>query len=138
MDIEDVAGELEAALRTIPDLHVAPWGVEAVHGITAVIDAPERITFDQTYGRGVDTLEDWQVFVLAPKTSDLASLRRLAKFAAGAGPESVKAALEAHSYTACDPQGVHVVWAEFDHARYAGTDYLALIFHLNITGKGAP
>lgn len=138
MNIEDVAAELEAALRTVPGLHVAPWGVEQVQGAaTAVVDSPERIAFDQTYGRGVDTLEDWQIFVLAPKTNDRTSLRQLARFAAGAGPTSVKAALESYTYTKCDPDGLHVVWAEFDHARYAGSDYLALIFHLNITGGGA-
>lgn len=133
-----MADDLAAALRTVPALRVAPWGVEQVQGITAVIDAPERIDFDQTYGRGQDKFSDWQVFVLAPRTSDLASLRQLAKYAAGAGEHSVKAALERYAYTACDPDGVHVVWGEFDHARYAGNDYLALILHLDITGKGAP
>lgn len=138
MEIEAVAVELEAALRTIDGLHVAPWGVEQVQGAaTAVIDGPERISFDQTYGRGVDTLEDWQVFVLAPNTNVRTALRQLARFAAGAGPLSVKAALEGHPYTACDPDGVHVEWAEFDTARYAAQDFLALIFHLNITGQGA-
>lgn len=134
-----MAAQLEAALKTVPGLHVAPWGVEQVQGAaTAVIDSPERITFDQTAGRGVDTLEDWQLFVLAPRTNDRTALKQLARYAAGAGQLSVKAALEAYEYTACDPRGVHVVWAEFDHARYAGADYLALIFHLNITGQGAP
>lgn len=136
MNIEDVAAELEAALRTVAGLRVAPWGVEQVQGVAAVIDAPDRIAFDQTYGRGVDMLEDWQIFVLTPRTNDRTALRQLAAFAAGAGPTSVKAALEAYDYTTCDPDGVHAVWAEFDHARYAGADYLALIFHLNITGKG--
>lgn len=139
MDIEEVATELEAALRTVPGLGVAPWGVEQVQGAaTAIVDAPERIAFDQTYGRGVDKLEDWQIFVLAPRTNDRTALRQLARFAAGAGPASVKTRLEAYPYTKCDPDGVHVEWAEFDNARYAGSDYLALIFHLTITGKGAP
>lgn len=138
MNIEDVAGQLALALATVPGLRVAPWGVEAVQPPMAIIDAPERIEYDQTYGRGVDRFTDWQIVVLMPRTNDRTALAQLAKYAAGAGSSSVKARLEAYTYTACDPSGVHVVWAEFDTAKYAGADYLALIFHLNITGKGAP
>lgn len=134
VNLEDVAAELEAALRTVAGLRVAPWGVEQVQPPAAVIDAPERVDYDQTYGRGVDKFTDWPVYVLVPKTNDRTSLRTLARYAAGAGPTSVKAAVESYGYTTCDE--VQVVWAEFDTARYAGTDYLALILHIDIQGKG--
>ncbi|MEK8107410.1 hypothetical protein NKG94_23835 [Micromonospora sp. M12] len=61
--------------------------------------------------------------------------RAVAEYADGSGDRSIKVAIEAHEYTSCD--SVRVAWSEFDSAKYAGTDYLAAIFHLDITGKGA-
>lgn len=134
MNLELIAGELALALKTVPGMRVPPWGVKAIQPPAAVIALPERVDYDQTYGRGLDRFPDWPVVVLVGQPEQRASRTRLAKYAAGAGTASVKARLEAYAYTTCD--SVSVVWAEPDTAKYAGVDYLAMIFHLDITGKG--
>lgn len=135
MNLEAVAAELATALQTITGLRVPPWGVEKITPPAAIIALPERIDYDSTYGRGSDHFPDLPVIVLVGKPEQRASRKAIAAYADGAGAKSVKAAVEARTYTSCD--SVRVAWAEFDNARYAGTDYLAAIFHLDIVGKGA-
>ena len=135
MNLDAVAGELAAALKTITGLRVPAWGVETIQPPAAVIALPERINYDATYGRGSDRIPDLAVVVLVGKPDQRTARKTIAAYADGSGTKSVKAKLEAYTYTTCD--SVTVVWAEFDTARYAGTDYLAAIFHLDITGKGA-
>lgn len=135
MNLEEVAGELTLALKTITGLRVPPWGVESISPPAAVIALPERIDYDATYGRGSDRFPDLAVIVLVGQPEQRASRKAIAAYTDGSGAKSVKAKLEAYTYTSCD--SVRVAWAEFDTARYAGTDYLAAIFHLDITGKGA-
>ncbi|TDB71802.1 hypothetical protein E1211_15235 [Micromonospora sp. 15K316] len=135
MNLDDVAGELGAALRTIDGLNVPEWGVDRVHPPFALIPLPDPITYDTTHGRGSDRIEDWPVLVLVAKPTQPAARRAIAEYADGSGPKSVKAAIEARTYTSCD--SVRVATAEFDVVTYAGTDYLAAMFHLDITGKGA-
>lgn len=135
MNLEAVAGELSTALQTITGLRVPPWGVERINPPAAVIALPERIDYDATYGRGSDRFPDLPVIVLVGQPEQRASRKAIAAYADGSGAKSVKAKLEAFTYTTCD--SVRVAWSEFDTARYAGTDYLAAIFHLDITGKGA-
>ena len=135
MNLEEVAGELTLALKTITGLRVPPWGVESISPPAAVIALPERIDYDATYGRGSDRFPDLAVIVLVGQPEQRSARKTIAAYADGSGAKSVKAKLEAYTYTSCD--SVRVAWAEFDTARYAGTDYLAAIFHLDITGKGA-
>lgn len=135
MNLDDVAAELGAALGTIAGLNVPEWGVQRVTPPFALIPLPEQVTYDATYGRGSDRIEDWPVLVLVAHPTKPEARRAVAEYADGSGPKSVKAAIEAHEYTACD--SVTVQTAEFDVVTYAGTDYLAAMFHLDITGKGA-
>lgn len=134
MDLDAIAGELGDALETI-GLNVPEWGVQRVHPPFALIPVPERVTFDAGYGRGADQIEDWPVLVLVAHPTKPEARRAIAEFADGSGPKSVKAAVEDHEYMACD--SVRVASAEFDVVSYAGTDYLAAMFHLEIMGKGA-
>lgn len=135
MDLEAVADELGTALKTISGLRVPPWGVEKITPPAAIIALPERIDYDGTYQRGTDRYPDVAVVVLVGKANERASRKQVAAYAAGSGAQSVKQAIEAHTYTSCDV--VNVDWAEFDEAKYAGTDYLAVIFHLKISGPGS-
>ena len=135
MNLEAVAAELSTALASISGLRRPAWGVERITPPAVVIPLPERIDYDATYGRGSDQYPDLPVIVLVANPTQPAARKAIAAYADGSGPKSVKAAIEAHTYTACD--SVRVAWAEFDSAKYAGTDYLAAIFHLDITGKGA-
>ena len=135
MDLDLVAGELATALGTIGGLTVPEWGVQRVTPPFALIPLPEEITYDAGYGRGADQIGDWPVMVLVANPTRPEARREIATYAAGSGPKSVKAAIDAHTYTACD--SVTVVRAEFDVVKYAGVDYLAAMFHLDITGRGA-
>jgi hypothetical protein len=135
MDLEAVSEELRSALATIAGLRTPPWGVGEVQVPAAVVTLPERVDFDETYGRGKDRYPDLQVVVLVGAPEERASIKTLAKYVAGSGPKSVKAVLEAFTWTTCD--SVTVTSADFPRATYAGTPYLAAAFHLDIIGKGA-
>lgn len=135
MDLEDVSEEIRTALAGIAGLRRPPWGVEQIQPPAAVVALPERVDFDETYGRGKDRYPDLPVVVLVGRAEERASLKSLAAYADGSGAKSVKQVLEAYVWTTCD--AVTVTSCEFDaSASYAGTPYLAAIFHLDIIGKG--
>lgn len=130
-----MAGELADALAAIDGLNVPEWGVQRINPPAAIITLPERVEYDAAYQRGADEVPDWTVIVLVARPTDPEARRSIAGYAAGSGPKSVKQAIEAHAYTACgEPR---VTSADFDVMSYAGTDYLAAIFHLAISGEGA-
>lgn len=135
MNLDEVAGELRTALQTIDGLNVPEWGVQRISPPAAVIALPERVDYDDTYQRGRDVIPDLLVLVLVANPAQPAARREVAGYAAGGGAQSVKAAVEAGTYTALT--AVRVVWCEFDVVSYAGTDYLAAMFHLEISGEGA-
>lgn len=130
-----MSGEIRTALAGITGLRVPPWGVEAVQPPAALVTLPERVDFDETYGRGKDRYPDLQVVILVGMAEERASLKKLAGYIAGSGAASVKAVLEAYAWTTCD--SVRVVFCDFPRATYAGTPYLAAAFHLDIIGRGA-
>lgn len=134
MDLDAVAGELGDVLKAI-GLNVPEWGVQRVHPPFALVPLPDRITFDAGYQRGADRIEDWPLLVLLPNPTKPETRRAIAEYADGSGPKSVKAAIEARTYTSCD--SVTATSVEFDVVSYAATDYLAAMFHLDIMGKGA-
>ncbi|MET9303199.1 hypothetical protein ABZX66_28150 [Micromonospora aurantiaca] len=133
MDLDAVAGELGDALKTI-GLNVPEWGVQRVAPPFGLVPLPERVDFDNTYQRGRDVVPDWPLLVLLANPTKPETRRAIAEYAAGSGPKSVKAAIEDHAYTALT--AVRVAWAEFDVVSYAGVDYLAGMFHLEISGEG--
>lgn len=136
MNVEAVAGELRAALATIPGLKLPAWGVQRISPPAAIVALPTRIEYDYSgYGRGADRYPDAAVIVLVGRPTTPAAQLQIAAYADGSGPQSIKAAIENHTYTQLD--AVRVAWAEFDDAKYAGTDYLAAIFHLDIVGSGS-
>lgn len=135
MNLDDVAAELATALGTIDGLNVPAWGVQRVTPPFALIPLPEQIAYDLTYGRGEDRIEDWPLLVLLARPTDPETRRAIAEYAAGSGPKSVKQVVEAHTFTSCS--SVRVTSAEFDVVSYAGVEYLAAMFHLDIAGQGA-
>jgi hypothetical protein len=136
MNLDDVVEELRAALDTITDLRVPEWGVKAVTPPAALVALPQRIEFDQSYVRGTDQYPDLEVFVLVANPADRRSVRDIAPYCAGAGPKSVKQAIESYPYTSCHPGSVRVVTCEFESVEFAKVPYLAAIFHVDLTGDG--
>lgn len=133
MNIADVMDEIGTALGEIDGLRVHPFPARKITPPAAVVLLPELITFDATYGRGSDTIQlDIVVFVGA--ASDRASRDLVAAYADGSGASSVKAALEAHTWTSCDD--VHAKSCELGAVRSGDAEYLGAIFTLSITGQG--
>lgn len=136
MDLDAVSQEIRTALDTITGLRVPPWGAEQIQPPAAIVALPERIDFDETYGRGKDFYSDLSVVILVGAPEERASRKTLAAYCAGSGAGSVKAVLEAYVWTTCE--SLTVRWCEFDlAATYAGVPHLAAVFHLDIVGRGA-
>lgn len=134
MDIANVMQQLADRLDTIADLRINNGPADQVQVPAAVVGLPDTLTYDQTYGRGMDRLE-LSVVVLVARVSARNANKQLAAYAAGSGAKSVKAVLEGGTYTAFDT--VRVMRAEFDVITVAAVDYLGATFTLDITGQGA-
>lgn len=134
MNLADVMDDVATRLDAIEGLRVSPSPVGAPTPPAALVLYPEDVTFDETYGRGMDrmTLPVWVLVgpALERQTRDL-----LAKYCDGSGEASVKAVLESGTYTAFDT--LRVVGIEFGGEIVGGTDYAGALFTLDITGSGS-
>src|SRR5262245_1531998 len=133
MDLNVVMDEVAARLDTISPLHVYGYLPDLIVPPAAIVAYPE-ITFDETKGRDSDWYE-LPVMVLDGKVSDRASRRRLAAYAKGSGPSSIKQVIETGTYVSFD--SVRVSRLEFAPFPVAGVDYMAAIFTLSIIGGGS-
>lgn len=122
-------------IDTIADLRVYAYPPDTIAPPAAVVTYPGTLTFDATYGRGMDRIEDLGVVLLVGKVSDRASRDLITKWVKGSGATSVKAVIESGTYTAFDT--VRVVKAEFDIITVARVEHLAATLTLDITGQGA-
>lgn len=134
MVLADVMDELAGQLDTISGLRVFSWPAETVAVPAAVVGYPETVEFDTTYGRGVDHAQ-LPVFVLVGRGSDRAARDELGAYCDGSGPSSVKAVLEAGSYTAMNH--VRVASVAFDAINVNSVEYLAATFTVDIYGSGS-
>lgn len=130
----DVVEQLRDALATIDGLRTPEWGAASITAPAALVMLPDTIQYGTTYGADTDRFPDLQVVVLIAKPESWRSVRQLAPFLDGSGPQSVRQALEDYPYTACDAGCVKVKSVDFDTATYAGVLYLAAMFHLDIIG----
>lgn len=137
MNLKAVREELAARLATIDGLNTYPFRPDKITPPAAFPDLPDRINYDGTYERGMDSIPI-PVNVLVGKLSAQASQEQIADYVAGEGPRSFKATLDSspsNPYTSCDD--VHVKSVEFAVFTIAGVDYLAASFSVDITGNGA-
>lgn len=133
MDLNDVVDELSTQLQTITGLRVHSEPPGTVDPPAAVISWPE-VDFDGTYGRGMDKLTLPLVLVVG-KTSERIARKTINTYVNGSGTKSVKAVLEAGTYTAFDV--VRVVSAAPEIDSVGGVEFLAYVFSLEIAGQGA-
>jgi hypothetical protein len=129
----DVMAQIGARLGTITGLRVYDYPADHITPPAAVIAYPDEITFDETYGRGMDRMT-LPVLVIEGRASDRASRNNLVPYANGAGAKSIKAVVESGTYTAFD--AVRVTRCEFDVVRITGVDYAVALFDLDIGGSG--
>lgn len=134
MNLADVMDQVAAQLDTITDLRCYAYPPDVVYPPAAIVSYPDAYTFDETYGRGMDRLS-LPVVLVVGKVSDRAARDELGAYADGSGSQSVKAVVEAGTYTAFD--SVRVESVDFDVVTIAATDYMAALFSLDIVGTGA-
>jgi hypothetical protein len=134
MDLADVMDAIAARLDTIDGLTVFASPADAIHPPVAIVSYPDTITFDETYGRGMDRM-DLAVAVLVGKNDKLSARNTLGAYCDGTGAKSVKTVLESGTYTAFHM--VRVQSIDFDDVSVAGVEYTAALFALDITGSGS-
>lgn len=133
MRLEDVMDEAAGVLEDITGLRVHAHPPGSVSPPAGIVSYPDSIDYDATYGDD-DTIKALQLVLVANKASDRAARDKVSAWSAKTGPQSVKARMEAHTWTSCDD--FHVMRCEFDVVTIGGTDYLAAIFSADIMGSG--
>jgi hypothetical protein len=131
----DVMQQVSDRLDTIVGLRCFAYPPGKVVPPAAVVSYPDKYTFDETYGRGMDRLT-LPVVLVVGRPVDRSTRDQIAAYCDGAGASSVKQVLESGTYTAFD--AVRVAGVEFDVVAIAAIDYLAATFDLDIAGKGSP
>lgn len=134
MRLDLVMDEAAKALEEITGLRVTPYPPGTVTPPAGYISYPQSIDFDETYRRGEDRFTDLPLVLLAGKTTDRSARDTVAGWASGDGPQSVKARMEAHTWTTCDD--LTVTSCEFDVETLAGVPYLAAMFKATVVGPG--
>lgn len=134
MDLADVMDDVADELENIAGLRVFAYPPGSLTPPAAVVTYPDSITFDQTYGRGMDRMS-LPVVVVVGKATDRTARNRLGAYCDGAGASSIKAKLEAGTYVAFDT--LRVTGITFDVVSIGGTEYLAALFDLDISGTGS-
>lgn len=133
MNIADVMDELGTALDAVDGLRVFPYSADRITPPAAIVGWPDPITYDTTMARGADTLAV-PLFVLVGRLDARTSRDRLAVYLDGSGSSSIKATVEAGTYTAFD--SVRVQEARVEAMTVAGVEYLGAIFQLDLIGTG--
>lgn len=134
MNIGAVMQEIADQLDTIPDLRVHAYPVKKVLPPAAVVAYPTDVTFDATYGRGMDTMT-LNVVVWVANLVDRAARDAVSAHLSGTGTSSVKEVLESGTYTSLDV--LRVASADLDVYQMNATDYLVAVFELEISGQGS-
>jgi hypothetical protein len=134
MRLDLVMDEVASVLREITGLNVFPYPPESLTPPAGYVSYPRSIDMDGTYGRGEDQFTDLPIVLVASKVMTLAARETVAAWASGDGPKSIKAFMEAHSWTTCDD--LTVTSGEFDVEKIAGVDYLAVMFKATVVGPG--
>ena len=135
MDLGAVMQAVADRIDTIADLRVHAYPPDVIQPPAAVVTYPGTLTYDATYGRGMDRIPDLTVVLLVGKVSDRASRDMITQWAKGSGATSIKAVVESGTYTAFDT--VRVTEVTFDIISVAGVEHLAATFTLDIAGSGA-
>lgn len=129
-----VMAEIGQKLAAITGLNIFDYPPPTLVPPAGVVSYPDRIEYDQTYGRGVDQISGLPVILVAGKATDRSGCDLVTGWAAGDGPTSVKAALEAADWTSCDD--LTVTACTFEVVTIAGVDYIAAMFVCDASGGG--
>jgi hypothetical protein len=138
MNLGAIMDEMAARLRGAPSLagRTFAYPPGSIKAPAAIVTYPTDYKYDLTYGRGMDRITG-EVVIVVGRPTERQTRDRITRYADGAGPESVKALLDgdAGDYVNCD--SVTVSDALFDGVQIGGIDYLAVVFSVDIAGRGA-
>lgn len=137
MDLAAVMDEIGASVRSVQGLEGRTFAYPppTVPGVAGIVSYPDRIDYDQTYGRGMDRIADLPVLIVVGQATDRGARDRVAQYAAGSGALSVKAAIEAGTHTSFDD--IQVKSCEFDVVTIGAIDYICAMFRMDIAGQGS-
>lgn len=131
MNVAAVQKEIGQALGTIPGLRVSDYTAQRITPPAAIVAWPSEVTFDETFGRGADSMT-LEVFVVVGAVDARASRDTLAEYLNTSGPKSVKNVVDGFGYASCD--SIRVTNAKVETLQISDVDYLAAIFELHIFG----
>lgn len=136
MNLSTACEEIATRLDTISGLHVHAYPPGSVSPPCAVVLNPRTgdIQYDQTYGRGMDRIT-LPLLVVAGRATERGANKTIRLYCDGSGTSSVKAVLEAGTYTAFHT--IRVMTAGVDGVTWGGVEYLAALFDIDITGQGS-
>jgi hypothetical protein len=134
VNLATVMTQLANQIDTIAGLRVYSYPPDNVQVPAAVVTYPEDYTYDSTFVRGSDEM-NVPVIVMVGRVSDRKSRDQLGDYANGSGAKSIKAVVEAGTYTAFHT--ARVVEAVFDIVQIAAVDYVAATFTIHVVGAGA-
>lgn len=134
MNLKNLMDEAATVLGTITGLRVFAYPPPTVVPPAAIVSYPDAVEYDQTYGRGTDRITGLPFVLVVGKATDRAARDTVTGWVAGSGATSVKAAMEAHSWTSCDV--LTVTKCSFDVVTIASVDYLAAMFEADAIGPG--
>jgi hypothetical protein len=134
MRLDLVMDEVAGVLAQVTGLRVFAYPPPTLVPPAGYVSYPLSIDMDATYGRGEDDFRDLPIVLVVGKVTDRTARDTVAAWAAGSGPRSVKALMEAHTWTSCDD--LTVTSCEFDVEKIAGVDYLAAMFKATVVGPG--
>lgn len=134
MRLNLVMDEVATVLKRITGLRVDAYPAATVNAPAGYVSYPQSIDFDEEYQRGGDQFTDLPFVLLGGEATERHTRDVIAGWASGDGPDSVKAQMEAHTWTTCDD--LTVTACEFDVETIAGIPYLAAIFKATVVGPG--
>lgn len=137
MNIADVMNEVADVVKAIGGdnpLRVHAHPIKTISPPAAVVTYPDTITYDVTAGRGSDSMS-LGLWIAVGDVNTVSARDVLSDYTAGAGPRSIKAAIEGHGWTSCD--FVNVTAVEFDPITLAAIQYMGAMFTLDVIGPGS-
>jgi hypothetical protein len=135
MNLANVMQAISDQLDTIAGLECFPYPPLTIPAPPAAIVNFPKVDYGQTYRRGADGYTLPVAIVVGLSSDAKSAATKLSAYMDSAGASSVKAVVEAGTYTAFD--SVTVTSAEVDTVNIGGVDYLRANFELDILGTGA-
>lgn len=127
IDLATIMDEIGVALKTIPKLRVFDFPPASAQPPFAFVNLPETVDYDLTFGRGFDRMT-LQVFLGVSAAVDRAARDLLVAYVSGAGPMSIKAAIEAGAVGST----TRVTRAEFATIALASGVYAGASFDIDV------